>query len=68
MTPVYVFEAMGHPFQEVTGLGGEFRPVARGGGGGSEESYPLPPPLTAEGSHFGHTSSTRGMNPFLELS
>ena len=33
MAPVYVFEAMGHPFQEVTGLGGEFRPVARGGGG-----------------------------------
>ena len=22
---------------------------------------------TAEGPHFGHTSSTRGMNPFLEL-
>ena len=44
------------------------RPVARGGGGGgSEESYD-PPPLTAEGPHFGHTSSTRGMNPFLEFS
>ena len=39
-----------------------------GGGVGGVVRPPSPPPLTAEGPHFGHTSSTRGMNPFLELS